>query len=151
MLGTMLPFYMEYVIRPGSVPECADGKRAILGLDNWFETKQEMWCKTEAWLGMYVEVGKCTVQCSLMYILLHHFRYGSRLPDCGSDCLNASVVAGTWIAFCSSPSSRIHASFAGNEEIRKVQNMALFQPLHCHHQWSILFHWSRRSQMGNGA
>lgn len=48
----MMPFYVPYVIQPESVPECKDGKRAILGLDNIFDTKYEMFCQWETWLGV---------------------------------------------------------------------------------------------------
>lgn len=52
MIGTMLPFYVEYVIVPSSVPECSDGKRAALGLDPVApEDEDPSWCKSETWLG----------------------------------------------------------------------------------------------------
>jgi len=50
MIGTMLPFYVEYVIVPSSVPECDDGKRAAFGLDP-SDNESETWCKSETWLG----------------------------------------------------------------------------------------------------
>lgn len=53
MIGTMLPFFVEYVIVPSSVPECADGKRAAFGMDPVAEDQEsEQWCKSETWLGM---------------------------------------------------------------------------------------------------
>lgn len=55
MLGTMLPFFVEYVIDPGSVPECSDGKRAVLGFDSDGQDpskESESWCKAEVWLGV---------------------------------------------------------------------------------------------------
>lgn len=53
MIGTMLPFFVEYVIVPSSVPECDNGKRAAFGLDPVdADQESEQWCKTETWLGM---------------------------------------------------------------------------------------------------
>lgn len=51
MIGTMLPFFVEYVVVPSSVPECSDGKRAAFGLDP-SDNESEAWCRSDIWLGL---------------------------------------------------------------------------------------------------
>lgn len=53
MIGTMLPFFLEYVVVPGSVPECEDGKRAAFGMDPVApENESEDWCDSQIWLAL---------------------------------------------------------------------------------------------------
>jgi Na+/melibiose symporter-like transporter len=58
MLGTMLPFYVTYVVDPGSAPECDNGKRCpSLGYcpnDDCCSPDEEdaAWCGVDYWLGL---------------------------------------------------------------------------------------------------
>lgn len=74
----MLPFYVEYVVVPSSVPECSDGKRAILGFDNHFESESEMWCTSQPWMamGLFMLIGANIL--SMPFWLLATKKFGKR-------------------------------------------------------------------------
>eukprot|EP00753_Platysulcus_tardus_P001748 PLAT1150.1.p2 GENE.PLAT1150.1~~PLAT1150.1.p2 ORF type:complete len:828 (-),score=437.37 PLAT1150.1:66-2549(-) len=56
MIGTMLPFYLRYVIVPSSVPQCLQhGRRAPFGLDpdmGVADNASAGWCEVDNWLAL---------------------------------------------------------------------------------------------------
>lgn len=131
MIGTMLPFYVEYVIVPGSVPECADGKRAAFGLDPVaLENESEAWCKSDMWLGfglvMLIGAQICAMPVRVSGAFRRLFGHGAWL----------TVAAGTCRVVCTDLAE-------AHQNLRQVQDVARVQPDHRCDERHVRHHWAR--------